>query len=404
MSEATHDAGARAFAGVRVLDFTHYLAGPVGTFQLAMQGAEVIKVEPHGGEGMRVTGSAAEWNARGMGPGWMAANAGKRCMTLDISRPAGVEVARRLAANADVLCENFRPGVMERRGLGWKQLKEVNARLIYCSVSGFGAIGPDAAEPAFDGKVQAMSGLMSLTGEPAQGPMRAGLAVADMSTGMMTAFAIATALYQRTHTGRGQFVDVSMLDTMLNLLSCQAAETTVAGVKHAQIGNRSISRKPTADRFRAGDGYVVLAVMTEPSFVALMRALGRDDVLADARFADWPLRTANQDALRDIIETAMRGGTAHEWERRLTAADVPCGKVHTLDEILAHRQVVQRGLVREADTPHGPVPLIGPAFRLEHGDGQLGAVPALGEHTDAILAEAGYTAAEIAALRADRIV
>ncbi|MFN0161073.1 MAG: CaiB/BaiF CoA transferase family protein [Burkholderiales bacterium] len=404
MSEPATNDTARAFAGVRILDFTHYLAGPVGTFQLAMQGADVIKVEPQGGEGMRITGAAPDWNARGMGPGWMAANAGKRSIALDISRPAGVEVARRLAAKADVLCENFRPGVMERRGLGWKQLQQENPRLIYCSVSGFGASGPESGEPAFDGKIQAMSGLMSLTGEPAQGPMRAGLAAADMATGMMTAFALATALFQRTHTGCGQLVDVSMLDTMLGMLSCQAAETTVAGVRHTQIGNRSISRKPTADRFRAGDGYVVLAVMTEPSFIALMRALGRADVLEDPRFVDWAARTAHQDALREIIESAMTGGTAHEWERRLSAADVPCGKVHALHEILEHRQVVHRGLVREAATPHGPVSLIGPSFRLAHGDGQIGAVPALGEHTDAILAEAGYSTAEIALLREQRIV
>ncbi|MBL8383003.1 MAG: CoA transferase [Burkholderiales bacterium] len=396
--------GDLAFGNVRILDFTHYLAGPVGTFQLAMQGADVIKIEPRAGDGMRASGGDRAWAARGMGPGWMAANAGKRSLTVDLGRPEGVAVVRRLAAGADVVCENFRPGVMERLGVGWSQLSALNPRLIYCAVSGFGATGPDSAEPAFDGKIQAMSGLMSLTGEPAQGPMRAGFAVADVATGVMTAFAIATALFQRTHTGTGQFVDVAMLDTMLNFLACQAADTTVSGARHQQMGNLSMSRKPTADRFRCGSGHLVLAVLTDKQFANLMRALDRADALDDPRFADWDGRTRHVDALRAIIEGAMAAGDPRDWERRLNAADVPCGAVYGLDEILAHRQVAHRGLLQAAPTPHGPATLVGPAFRLAHGNGGVGPVAALGEHTDAILAEAGYAAGEIAALRAAGVI
>jgi crotonobetainyl-CoA:carnitine CoA-transferase CaiB-like acyl-CoA transferase len=394
----------QAFSNVRILDFTHYLAGPVGTFQLAMQGADVIKVEPQAGDGMRSSATEKQWVERAMGPGWMAANAGKRSITVDLGKPEGVEIIKRLAATADVVCENFRPGVMERLGVGWPQLSALNPRLIYCAVSGFGTTGPDSKEPAFDGKIQAMSGLMSLTGEPEQGPMRAGFAAADVATGMMTAFALATALYQRTHSGIGQFVDVSMLDTMLNFLACQAAETTVSGVQHVQNGNRSISRKPTADRFRCGDRFIVLAVMTDKQFVNLMKALERGDVLADPRFADWDGRTEHRQALREIIETAMAVGDPLDWERRLKEADVPFGRVHSLDEIMAHRQVAHRGLLQRSATPYGPVTLIGPAFRMAHDEGAVGALAALGEHTDAVLGEAGYDAAAIAALRAQGII
>lgn len=396
---------AQAFSNVRILDFTHYLAGPVGTFQLAMQGADVIKIEPRAGDGMRATGSGGPWSERGMGPGWMAANAGKRSIALDLSRPAGAEIVRKLAADADVVCENFRPGVLERLGIGWTQLSALNPRLIYCGVSGFGATGPDSRAPAFDGKIQAMSGLMSLTGEPEQGPMRVGFAGADVATGMMTAFALATALYQRTHTGRGQFVDISMLDTMLNFLACTAAETTVEGIRHTQIGNLSVSKKPTADRFRCGEGYIVLAVLTDKQFDKLFHALGRADALADPRFADWPARTANKGALRELIEAAMAVGSAREWEVKLNDADVPCGAVYALADILEHRQVAHRGLLQETATPFGPVTLVGPAFRLAHGNGDVhGPVARLGEHTDEILASIGYAPADIAALREQQII
>ena len=394
----------QAFSNVRVLDFTHYLAGPVGTFQLAMQGADVIKVEPLAGDGMRASSTEKLWEARNMGPAFMAANAGKRSIKVDLGKPAGVDIIKQLAANADVVCENFRPGVMERLGIGWPQLAAINPRLIYCAVSGFGTTGPDSTEPSFDGKIQAMSGLMTLTGEPEQGPMRAGFAAADVATGMMTAFALATALYQRTHTGEGQFVDVSMLDTMLNFLACQAAETTVTKVRHLQNGNRSISRKPTADRFRCGDRYIVLAVMTEKQFVNLMTAIDRADTLTDPRFADWQSRTEHRATLREIIESALSAGDASEWEARLKRADIPFGRVHSLDEIIAHRQVVHRGVLQQAATPYGAVTLVGPAFRMAHDEGRVGAVADLGQHTDAVLAEAGYDAQAIAALHADGVV
>src|SRR5947199_265531 len=246
---------------------------------------------------------------------------------LDLTTLPPEKIVKRLVIGADVVWENFRGGVMDRLGLGYEALSAVNPRLIYCAVSGFGQTGPERATAAFDGKLQAMSGIMSITGEPASGPTRAGFAICDRIGGVTAAFAVASALYQRTHTGRGQLVDVAMLDAALAFIPGTVSEYTVAGIEPRQIGNGSVSRKPTASRFRAGDGYIVLAVLTEKQFVNLMKALGRPDVLADPRFKNWPSRTENEQALREIIEAAMATDDPRTWETRLTAADVPCGSI-----------------------------------------------------------------------------
>ena len=396
---------AKAFAGVRILDFTHYLAGPFCTFQLAVQGADVIKVEAIGGDAMRLSGSSSEWTQRQLSPSWMAVNANKRSMTLDLTKPAAREIVERLAAEVDVVCENFRPGVLERRGMGWSQLSKINPRLIYCGISGFGSTGPERGTASFDGKIQAMSGLMSLTGEPVNGPMRAGFAVADITTGITAAFAVASALYQRTHTGEGQFVDVAMLDSMVGFLSGQVAEYTTTGQRHEQLGNGSVSGKPTADRFRCGSGFLVLAVLTDKQFGNLMRALGREDALSDPRFADWPSRSANKAALRELIEAAMSDGDPASWERRLIDADAPCGQVNSIADVTAHPQLAHREMLQEVQTPYGPVRLAGSAFRMAHGTGGLDRpISQPGEHTDEVLASIGYDAQAIAALRADKVV
>jgi crotonobetainyl-CoA:carnitine CoA-transferase CaiB-like acyl-CoA transferase len=395
----------KAFEGVRVLDFTHVLAGPYATAQIAMQGADVIKIEPRAGDGMRLTPVSREWSERGLGPAWMAVNANKRSLTLDLGKPQATEIVHRLAEGADVVVSNFRPGVMDKLGIGWEALSALNPRLIYVEMSGFGSTGPERRTASFDGKIQAMSGLMTLTGEPVNGPMRAGFAAADVATGITGAFAIATALFQRTHTGRGQFVDVAMLDSMLGMLSGQIAEWTVTGYRHPQYGNRSVSMKPTADRFRCGDGYIVLAVLTEPQFGRLMTTIGRADALADPRFADWFSRMEHAQALREVIEAAMRDGTPAQWAQRLTEADVPCAVVTSIPEILEHPQLEHRGFLQTAQTPWGPVKLAGPAFRLRHGGGGIDRpLATLGMHTDEVLAELGYDAAAIAALREAEVV
>jgi len=395
----------KPFAGVRILDFTRYLAGPYGTYQLALLGADVIKIESHEGDESRHLLVSREWAERKMASSFLAVNANKRSVTLDLRQPAAVEVITRLVPTTDVVWENFRPGVMERLGLGYDALAAINPRLVYCAVSGFGHTGPERTTAAFDGKLQAMSGIMSITGDPAGGPMRAGFAICDTIGGMTAALAVASALYQRAHTGRGQFVDVAMLDAALAFIPGPVAEYSVAGIPQRQIGNGSVSRKPTAGRFRAGDGYLVLAVLTEKQFVALMRTIGRADALDDPRFKDWRARTENEPALREIIEGALAKDDPKSWEARLTAADVPCATMWKIEEITRHPQLEHRDVLQTIDSRYGPMRLVGAGFRLAHGSpGIEREPPTLGEHTDEILAEAGYTPAEIKDLRRDGVI
>ena len=395
----------RPFAGVRILDFTRYLAGPYGTYQLALLGADVVKIESREGDETRGQLAEQTWAARKMAPSFLAVNGNKRSITLDLRRPEAVAIVKRLVVGADVVWENFRGGVMDRLGLGYDALSAINPRLIYCAVSGFGRTGPERTTAAFDGKLQAMSGIMSITGDPASGPTRAGFALCDTIGGMTAALAVASALYQRTHTGRGQLVDVAMLDAALAFIPGPVSEYTVAGVEQRQIGNGSVSRKPTANRFRTRDGYLVLAVLTEKQFVSLMHALGRPEALDDPRFKDWPARTANEPALRAVIESALAADDAKGWEARLTAADVPCGSIWTIDEIVRHPQLEHRDVLQTIDSRYGPMQLVGAGFRLAHGSPGLDREPpTLGEHSDEILKEAGYTVEEIARLRADAVI
>jgi crotonobetainyl-CoA:carnitine CoA-transferase CaiB-like acyl-CoA transferase len=395
----------KPFAGVRILDFTRYLAGPYGTYQLALLGADVVKIESRDGDETRHQLISPEWAARKMPPGFLAVNGNKRSLTLDLRRPEAVEVVERLVTTTDVVWENFRPGVMDRLGLGYAALSALNPRLIYCAVSGFGHSGPERTTAAFDGKLQAMSGIMSITGEPAGGPMRAGFAICDTIGGITAALAVSSALYQRTHSGRGQFVDVAMLDAALAFIPGPVSEYMVAGIEQRQIGNGSVSRKPTANRFRAKDGYIVLAVLTEKQFVSLMKTLGRADALDDSRFKDWAARTANVAALREVIEGALASDDPKTWEARLTAADVPCASIWTIDEIVEHPQLESRDVLQTVDSRYGPMRLVGAGFRLAHGSPGIDRPPpTLGEHTNEILAEAGYTTAEIEELRRGAVV
>jgi crotonobetainyl-CoA:carnitine CoA-transferase CaiB-like acyl-CoA transferase len=414
-----------SLAGIRVLDFTHYLAGPFSTFQLALQGADVLKIEPIGGDGMRLSPIGRDWSERQLAPAWMASNVNKRSMTLDLARPQAIDIIERLVSDFDVVCENFRPGVMDRLGIGYQRLSQLHPRLIYCGVSGFGNSGPERRTASFDGKIQAMSGLMSITGEEVNGPMRAGFAVADISTGMTAAFAMACALFQRSQTGRGAFVDVSMLESMMSFLAPQVAEYTVADYRHQQFGNRSTSRKPTADRFRCGNGYIVLAVLTDKQFSSLLTALDRADALADPRFADWFSRTEHAQALRELIERGMREGDPKSWELKLTQADVPCATVHSIAEILEHPQMQARGFLNQVHTAYGPVRLAGAGFRIgdtapsdtapddtapdDTAPDDTAPIDALtlalpGEHNDEVLASLGFDAAQISVLRESKVI
>jgi crotonobetainyl-CoA:carnitine CoA-transferase CaiB-like acyl-CoA transferase len=395
----------RPFSGVHILDFTQVLAGPYGSYQLALLGADVIKVERTEGEDMRRTPLSREWAERGMAPSWLAINGNKKSLTLDFRKPAAIEIIRELAAKADVVMENFRGGVMDRLGVGYQALSEINPKLIYCAISGFGQTGPYSHEAGYDGKIQALSGIMSITGHPEMGPTRAGFAVCDVLSGMTAAFAVSSALFQRTHTGRGQFIDVSMLEASLAFLSTQVADFTVAGHRQQQFGNQAISRKVTANLFRAKDSYLLLAVNDEKQYRALMTSLGRADVFDDPRFADWFLRKENEAALRSIIETALAAQDAKAWEKQLNKAGAPSASIWTIEEIIDHPQIVARDVMQSVQTQYGMLRLMGSGFQMAHGGGHLDtAPPELGADTDTILSGLGYDQAAISGLRRDGVI
>ena len=377
----------KPFAGVRILDFTRYLAGPYGTYQLALLGADVVKIESHEGDETRGQLADKKWAERKMAPSFLAVNGNKRSITLDLRKPEAVEIVKRLVAGADVVWENFRGGVMDRLGLGYEALSAINPRLIYCGVSGFGRTGPEKTTAAFDGKLQAMSGIMSITGEPANGPTRAGFAICDTIGGVTAALAVASALFQRTHTGRGQLVDVAMLDAALAFIPGPVSEYTVAGIEQRQIGNGSVSRKPDGQPLpdarrlhRAGGAH--REAVREPHEGA--RAARRARRTRGSRTGPRAPRTSRRCARSS--RRALATDDSRSWEARLTAADVPCGSIWKIHEIVDHPQLEHRDVLQTIDSRYGPMRLVGAGFRLEHGSPGIDREPpTLGEHTDEIL-------------------
>ncbi len=390
----------KPFKGVRILDFTQVFAGPFGSYQLALLGADVIKIERPGGDDMRYGPPNKAWSDKGLGTSWMAINSNKRNVALDLTKPEAIAIVKRLAETADVVMENYRPGVMEKLGIGWPQLSAVNPRLIYAAVSGFGQTGPLAKSPAYDGKIQAISGLMSITGSKESGPTRAGFAVCDAIGGMTLAFGVSSALFQRTHTGKGQMVDVAMLDAAMTFMSSFVVDYTVGGHAQGPSGNRAQSRLPTADLFKVKGGHILLAVNNDKQFLALSRAIGHPDLPNDPRFVDWPTRITNEVALRQIIEDVFAANDALYWDEHLTAADVPCARVWTIPEVVEHPQLKHRSVLQDVDTEHGRLRMVGSGFAMAHDGGSIEFPPRLpGADTDAVLGEAGYSADEITAFR-----
>lgn len=384
------------FSQVKILDFTRYIAGPFATFQFAVLGADVIKVEPPEGDPTRDSPVDKSLAAVKMSPTFFAMNPNKRSIALDLKSPESTSIIHSLIKDIDVVCENFRPGVMKGMGLDYDTLKALNPRLIYCSISGFGHSGPEQYTAAFDGKIQAMSGVMAMNGEPAGGPMRIGFAACDLIAGMTGAFAISSALYERANTGQGAFLDVSMLDSTLVFLSSQVSEATMSGIQHTQMGNQSVSRKPTGNRFKTGRGDIVLAVMSEKQFSKLMTTLGQPQALEDPRFANWSTRTENEPALRQLIETAMSTESAEYWEKTLTAADVPCGAIRRVDQIIDHPQLEHRAALQKVKTLKGEFRMAAAGFQWKDKAPTIDTcAPLLGQHTDEVLRQAGYSTAQI---------
>ena len=385
-------------AGIRVVDLTRYLAGPFCTQLLADYGADVVRVEStRTREFARPSGEDSYF--------FLTANRGKRSLALDWSADAGRAVLARLIDGADVLVENFRPGVLEARGFAPEDLRAAHPRLVIARISGFGADGPYRDRPGFDQIAQGMSGLMSLTGTEASGPTRSGIAISDVLGGMFAAHGIQLALLARERSGQGQVVDTSLLEASLGVLTWGAGRFFENGTRPGPAGQHHPLSSPYG-RFRARDGYLNIAAGNDAMWERLARALGREGWLDDPRFAEAVGRVRDREALTAEIESALASRDVADWVETLNAASVPCGPVLAVDEVFADPQVLARDMLVELPHPTlGSVRMTGLPVKLSETPGRIERPPPVhGEHGHEILAELGYDAAERAALGAAHVV
>ena len=374
--------------GLLVVDLTRVLSGPYCTMLLADMGARVIKIEQPGkGDDTRAWGPPFQG---GESAYFLSINRNKESLALDIKQPRGREFLERLLARADVLVENFRPGTMERLGLGYAAIRPRFPRLVYCSISGFGQSGPRREQPGYDAVMQAEGGLMSITGEADGPPYRLGVAISDIVTGMFAAQGITLALLARERTGHGQLVDISMLDATAALLTYQAAIYFATGRNPVRMGNRHPSIAPY-ETFSASDGDFVVAVGNDEQWRRFCTTAGLDALAGDARFATNRDRVAHYAELKPVLESHLRTRPRDEWIRVLTAAGIPCGSVRDIGEVLGDPQVAARNMIQTVDHQTlGSINVLGTPLKLSETPGAVRqAPPTLGQHTDAILREFG---------------
>jgi len=384
-------------ARFKVLDLTRVRSGPTAVRQFADWGADVLMIESPAGPG-EIAGARHSSDFQNL-------HRNKRSMTLDLKSDEGRAVLFKLAETADVLIENFRPDVKRRLGIDYEAMRVVNPRLVYGSISGFGEDGPYAERPGLDQIAQGLGGLMSVTGKPGEGPMRAGIAVADSAAGLYCALGVMTALLEREVTGQGRWVRTSLLQAQIAMLDFQAARWLVDGNVPPQEGNHHPTAVPMG-LFESADGYVNLAAAGRGMFGKYCEVAGREDWLSEERFKDDGARYRNREALRAEIAAVMKTRPTAEWVERCNAAGVPCGPVHRIDEMFEDPQVKHLRMGRPVHSQaRGDIELVSQAFTFSDGDFAIrSGPPGLGDHTDDVLAGLGYDAAAIADLRSRKVV
>ncbi len=393
-------------SGIRVLDLTNVLSGPFATLHLALLGAEVIKVEnPVDGDLARKLGNVPRLNKDLMGTSFLAQNANKKSLTLNLKEKEAREIFKKLAKTAEVVVENFRPGVMDRLGLSWKVLREINPRLIYCAISGFGQTGPDALKPAYDQIIQGLSGVMDVNGDERLHPLRCGFPVCDTVGGLNAAFAILAALYHRERSGEGQLIDIALLDSIMPLMGWVAANLLIGHEPPLPMGNDNFTAAPSGT-FATGDGHINIAANKQEQWEALAEVLGVPHLETDPRFEERDARKKNRRALTEAIEPALKKNTTAHWVEALNARDVPSGAILGLQDALDQPQLRHRKTIGTMPTEGvGELELFGLSAQFEKTPARLTSPPPrLGAHTEEILTQLGYSKPEIASLREKKIV
>lgn len=395
----------QALAGIRVADFSHVMAGPFASHLLGLLGAEVIKIEQPGmGDPMRNYGADRRYD--GMSPAFIGVNAGKKSIALDLKDPRQFEVASKIIERCDVVLENFRPGVMERLGLGYEAAKALRPDIIYCSVSGYGQSGALRDWPAIDNIVQATCGMMSLGGDSDAPPLRVGFPVVDTLTGQTAAFAILAALLRRQQGGGGEYIDVAMFDATLSFMTSAVVPYLVTGKTLERTGNVGYSGQPSSALYTAADGKMIsLGVVQQHQFIMLAELLDRSDWLEDPRFCNPDQRRAHSLAMQEELAHELAKASAAEWESRMSAAGIPCGMVRNIGEAASMPHLAERDAILPLTIPGLPegeqVHIVNAGFRTSNdGPGISEAPPRLGQHSRDILAWLGYAAEEIDTLLA----
>jgi CoA:oxalate CoA-transferase len=391
---------------IRVLDMTNVLAGPFATELLALLGAEVIKIEnPSGGDLARKLGCVTKLNQELMGTSFLAQNANKKSLTLNLKFESAKKVFLELIDSADVLVENFRPGVMDRLGLGYKQLSERNPRLVYCAISGFGQTGPDAHKPAYDQIIQGLSGVMAINGDERLNPLRCGFPVGDTVGGLNAAFAIMAALFHRERSGEGQMIDVALLDSIMPMMGWVAANLLIGDQQPQLMGNDNFTAAPSGT-FRTADGHINIAANQQQQWEELTEILGVPQLKADDRFRERDIRKKNRMLLTPLLEETLTTKPTDHWVEALNARGVPAGAIASLEEALTSPQLQHRASIQTVtDATLGDLKLFALTAKFEKTPGTLDSPPPrLSQHTDELLTSLGYDAEAIEQLRASGAV